>query len=153
MPFGREEFLRRGTRGGSTMHVMAAADELVRHLAAEADPLREHSSLMVLARAGALALVTRVELAAAWDQNAALPVMSPVAARVHEVETGWLAGLLGLPAGSAAAFVTGAAMANTAALTAARDQQLAQAGWDVQADGLSGAPELTVIAGRKPIPR
>ena len=64
-------------------------------------------------------------LAAAWDQNAALPVMSPVAARVHEVVTGWLAGLLGLPAGSAAAFVTGAAMANTAALTAARDQQLA----------------------------
>ena len=41
-------------------------------------------------------------LAAAWDQNAALPVMSPVAARVHEVVTGWLAGLLGLPAGSAA---------------------------------------------------
>ena len=50
-------------------------------------------------------------LAAAWDQNAALPVMSPVAARVHEVVTGWLAGLLGLPAGSAAIFVTGAAMA------------------------------------------
>jgi glutamate/tyrosine decarboxylase-like PLP-dependent enzyme len=86
-------------------------------------------------------------LAAAWDQNAALPVMSPVAARVHEVVTRWLAGLLGLPAGSAAIFVTGAAMANTAALTAARDQQLARAGWDVQADGLSGAPELTVIAG------
>ena len=88
-------------------------------------------------------------LAAAWDQNAALPVMSPVAARVHEVVTGWLADLLGLPAGSAAIFVTGAAMASTAALAAARDQQLARAGWDVQADGLSGAPELTVIAGEK----
>jgi glutamate/tyrosine decarboxylase-like PLP-dependent enzyme len=86
-------------------------------------------------------------LAAAWDQNAALPVMSPVAARLHQVVTGWLTGLLALPAGSAAAFVTGAAMANTAALAAARDQQLARAGWDVQADGLSGAPELTVIAG------
>ena len=86
-------------------------------------------------------------LAAAWDQNAALPVMSPVAARLHQVVTGWLTDLLGLPAGSAAAFVTGAAMANTAALAAARDQQLARAGWDVQADGLSGAPELTVIAG------
>jgi len=86
-------------------------------------------------------------LAAAWDQNAALPVMSPVAARLHEVVTRWLTGLLSLPAGSAAAFVTGAAMANTAALTAARDHQLARAGWDVQADGLFGAPELTVVAG------
>jgi len=86
-------------------------------------------------------------LAAAWDQNTALPVMSPVAARLHEVVTRWLTELLGLPAGGAAVFVTGAAMANTAALTAARDQQLAQAGWDVQADGLFGAPELTVVIG------
>ena len=88
-------------------------------------------------------------LAAAWDQNAALPVMSPVAARLHDVVTGWLAGLLGLPTGSAAIFVTGATMANTAALTAARDRQLARADWDVQADGLFGAPELTVIIGEK----
>jgi glutamate/tyrosine decarboxylase-like PLP-dependent enzyme len=40
-------------------------------------------------------------------------------------------------------------MANTAALAAARDQQLARAGWDVQADGLFGAPELTVIVGER----
>jgi glutamate/tyrosine decarboxylase-like PLP-dependent enzyme len=86
-------------------------------------------------------------LATAWDQNGALPVMSPVAARLHEVVTGWLAELLGLPVGTATVFVTGAAMANTAALTAARDQQLAGAGWDVQADGLFGAPELTVVVG------
>jgi glutamate/tyrosine decarboxylase-like PLP-dependent enzyme len=86
-------------------------------------------------------------LAMAWDQDAALPVMSPVAARLHEVVTGWLADLLGLPAGTAAAFVTGASMANTAALAAARDHQLARAGWDVQADGLFGAPELTVVIG------
>jgi glutamate/tyrosine decarboxylase-like PLP-dependent enzyme len=88
-------------------------------------------------------------LAAAWDQNTALPVMSPVAARLHQVVTGWLADLLGLPAGSAAVFVTGASMANAAALAAARDQQLARAGWDVQADGLFGAPELTVVVGEK----
>jgi glutamate/tyrosine decarboxylase-like PLP-dependent enzyme len=88
-------------------------------------------------------------LATAWDQNAALPVMSPVAARLHEVVTGWLADLLGLPAGTAAAFVTGGSMANTAALTAARDQQLARAGWDVQADGLFGAPELAVVVGEQ----
>ncbi len=88
-------------------------------------------------------------LATAWDQNAALPVMSPVAARLHEVVTGWLGALLGLPAGSAAVFVTGATMANATALAAARDQQLARAGWDAQADGLFGAPELTVVVGEK----
>jgi glutamate/tyrosine decarboxylase-like PLP-dependent enzyme len=86
-------------------------------------------------------------LAAAWDQNTALPVMSPVAARLHAVVSRWLTELLGLPAGSAAVFVTGAAMANTAALAAARDQQLARAGWDVQASGLFGAPELSVVIG------
>ena len=86
-------------------------------------------------------------LATAWDQNAALPVMSPVAARLHEVVTAWLADLFGLPAGTAAVFVSGASMANTTALAAARDHQLARVGWDVQADGLFGAPELTVVIG------
>jgi glutamate/tyrosine decarboxylase-like PLP-dependent enzyme len=88
-------------------------------------------------------------LATAWDQNVSLPVMSPAAARLHDVVTAWLTGLLGLPAGTAAAFVSGASMANTTALAAARDHQLAQAGWDVQADGLFGAPELTVVVGEK----
>jgi glutamate/tyrosine decarboxylase-like PLP-dependent enzyme len=86
-------------------------------------------------------------LATAWDQNGSLPVMSPVAARLYEVVTRWLAELLGLPAGTAAGFVSGASLANTTALAAARDHQLAQAGWDVQADGLFGAPELTVVIG------
>lgn len=86
-------------------------------------------------------------LATAWDQNAALPVMSPVAARLHTVVTGWLVDLFGLPQGTAAIFVTGSAMANTAALAAARDEQLARTGWDVQADGLFGAPPLTVVIG------
>ena len=67
-------------------------------------------------------------LATAWDQDLALPVMSPVAARLHEVVTGRLTELFGLPAGTAAVFVSGASMANTAALTAARDHQLARAG-------------------------
>jgi hypothetical protein len=62
VPLGRSEVLRRRARGGSPKHVMAAADELVRHLGAEADPLGEHSSLMVLARTGALALMDRIEL-------------------------------------------------------------------------------------------
>ena len=73
--------------------------------------------------------------------------MSPTAARLQEVVTRWLADLLGLPTGIAAVFVSGASMANTTALAAARDHQLARAGWDVQADGLFGAPELTVVIG------
>ena len=77
-------------------------------------------------------------LATAWDQNAALPAMSPIAARLHDVVSGWLVDLLGLPEGATAVFVTGSAMANTAAVAAARDQQLARVGWDVQAEGLFG---------------
>ena len=71
-------------------------------------------------------------LATAWDQNNALPVMSPVSARIHDVVAGWLVDLLGLPEGTQAAFLTGASMANTTALAAARDHQLALVGWDVQ---------------------
>ena len=67
-------------------------------------------------------------LATAWDQDVALPVMSPVGARLHDVVTAWLADLLGLPAGTASVFVFGASMANTTALAAARDYQLARAG-------------------------
>ncbi|MDQ4116603.1 MAG: pyridoxal-dependent decarboxylase [Actinomycetota bacterium] len=88
-------------------------------------------------------------LAAAWDQNAALPVMSPVAARLHEVTRAWLVELLGLPEGTAAAFVTGATEANTAALAAARDHLLAARGWDVPVRGLFGAPPLTVVLGER----
>jgi glutamate/tyrosine decarboxylase-like PLP-dependent enzyme len=88
-------------------------------------------------------------LAAAWDQNAALPVMSPVAARLHDVVRGWLVELLGLPPGTDLGFVTGATMANAAALAAARDALLAEAGWDAQARGLFGAPTITVVVGER----
>lgn len=88
-------------------------------------------------------------LGMAWDHNAALPVMSPVAARLHEITRNWLVQLFGLPDTSVAAFVTGTTMATAAALTAARDHQLAGLGWDVQRQGLYGAPALTVVAGEK----
>ena len=88
-------------------------------------------------------------LAAAWDQNAALPVMSPVAARLHDVVRGWLVDLLRLPADTGLAFVTGATVANAACLAAARDALLARLGWDAQADGLFGAPPLPVVIGER----
>jgi glutamate/tyrosine decarboxylase-like PLP-dependent enzyme len=86
-------------------------------------------------------------LAAAWDQNAALPVMSPIAAKLHDVVRDWLIDLLHLPAGSGVGFVTGATIANAACLAAARDALLERAGWDAQAHGMFGAPPITVIVG------
>jgi len=86
-------------------------------------------------------------LATAWDQNAAMYVMSPAAAIVEDVVGGWLVDLLGLPAGSSVGFTTGATMANFTALAAARHRVLADVGWDVEAQGLFGAPEITVVIG------
>jgi glutamate/tyrosine decarboxylase-like PLP-dependent enzyme len=86
-------------------------------------------------------------LGAAWDQNAALTVMSPVAARLGAVALRWIAELLGLPAGTAGAFVTGATMANASCLAAARDAVLTRHGWDAAGQGLVGAPHVTVVAG------
>jgi glutamate/tyrosine decarboxylase-like PLP-dependent enzyme len=88
-------------------------------------------------------------LAAAWDQNAALPVMSPVAARLHDVVRAWLVDVLRLPAETGLAFVTGATVANASCLAAARDELLARLGWDAQADGLFGAPPFPVVIGER----
>ncbi len=86
-------------------------------------------------------------LGAAWDQNAALTVMSPAAARLTAVALRWMTDLLGLPAGTAGSFVTGATMANATCLAAARDAVLTRHGWDAAAQGLVGAPPLTVVVG------
>lgn len=86
-------------------------------------------------------------LATAWDQNAGLYVMSPVAAELEQIALGWLLDILGLPADAGGAFVTGATMANFAALAAARHAVLRRVGWDVEADGLFGAPPITVVVG------
>ncbi len=86
-------------------------------------------------------------LATAWDQNAVFRWTSPIAAALEEVSLDWLIDLLGLPAGSAGGFVSGASMATLTALAAARHALLARAGWDVEADGLFGAPELRVVVG------
>jgi glutamate/tyrosine decarboxylase-like PLP-dependent enzyme len=86
-------------------------------------------------------------LAGAWDQNVGLTLASPVGSRLEEVALGWLLELLGLPPESGAGFVTGATVANFTALAAARHAVLKRAGWDVEADGLFGAPPITVIVG------
>lgn len=86
-------------------------------------------------------------LATAWDQNAALSAMSPVASKLRSVVSRWIVDALGLPAGAEAMFVGGATVANLCGLAAGRDHVLAQAGWDVAGDGLIGAPPVTVIVG------
>jgi glutamate/tyrosine decarboxylase-like PLP-dependent enzyme len=86
-------------------------------------------------------------LTATWDQNAGLHILGPAAAVVEEVAGGWMAGLLGLPAGVSVGFVTGVQMANFTALAAARHEMLRRAGWNVEVDGLAGAPRLRVLAG------
>ena len=86
-------------------------------------------------------------LAGAWDQCAGLYVISPTAAAIEEIALGWLLDVLKLPAGSACGFVTGATMANFTCLAAARHSLLKKAGWDVEAQGLYGAPVITVVVG------
>ena len=86
-------------------------------------------------------------LAGAWDQNAALRVMSPVAAAVEEIALGWMREILGLPDSTGAGFVTGATMANFSCLLAARHALLERAGWNVEEQGLFGAPAITLVVG------
>lgn len=86
-------------------------------------------------------------LAGVWDQNAALEVASPVAAALEEISTRWLLSVLGLPEDTGVGFVTGATMANFTGLAAARHVVLEKAGWDVERNGLFGAPPITVVVG------
>jgi glutamate/tyrosine decarboxylase-like PLP-dependent enzyme len=88
-------------------------------------------------------------LVSAFDQNAAAYVMSPGTAVLEQVAGEWVLDLLGLPAGCGVGFVTGGQMANFSCLAAARHALLASAGWDVESDGLYGAPELTVLIGEQ----
>jgi glutamate/tyrosine decarboxylase-like PLP-dependent enzyme len=88
-------------------------------------------------------------VATAWDQNPGLRVASPVNAVLEDVTLGWLRQLLGLPESTGAGFVTGATVANTTALAAARHAVLQRAGWDVGAQGLFHAPPVDVIVGEE----
>ena len=97
---------------------------------------------------GATAAATAADvLAVGWDQPAYNHLSSPAAAVVEEIAGAWLVDLLGLPPGASFGFVTGAQGANTVCLAAARHKVLADAGWDVERDGLVGAPAVRVLAG------
>ncbi len=86
-------------------------------------------------------------LTSAWDQNAAAFACAPAEAVIEEVCGAWLKDLLRLPAGASFALTSGCQMAHVTALAAARNHLLAKAGWDVERDGLFGAPRIRVLSG------
>ena len=88
-------------------------------------------------------------LTSVWDQNAAGYPGGPSAAVAEEVACGWLLDILGLPADSGVGLTTGCQMAHFTCLAAARHRALAEAGWDVESDGLFGAPPIRVLVGAK----
>ena len=84
-------------------------------------------------------------LTSTWDQNAAMNSTSPAVGVVEEVVGAWLLELLDLPRESSFALTTGCQMAHFTALSVARAQVLRDAGWDVNEDGLCGAPPIRVL--------
>jgi glutamate/tyrosine decarboxylase-like PLP-dependent enzyme len=85
-------------------------------------------------------------LTSAWDQNAGLYALSPAASVVEEIAAAWIVELFGLPVGCSVGFTTGATMASFTALAAARHRVLERAGWNVEDDGLTGAPPIALVA-------
>ena len=84
-------------------------------------------------------------LTTAWDQNSVMREVTPATATLEQVALDWMVDLFGLPAQTGGGFVTGATVANFTALAAARHRVFEDAGWNVEADGLIGAPDVTLI--------
>ncbi len=86
-------------------------------------------------------------LTTAWDQNVCMHDITPATSMLEQVSASWMIDLFGLPESTAAAFVTGATVANFSSLAAARNSVYSDIGWNVEADGLFGAPPVTIIIG------
>jgi glutamate/tyrosine decarboxylase-like PLP-dependent enzyme len=91
------------------------------------------------------AAITADWLVAAWDQNAQMFVMSPISAVIEEIVSAWLLQIFGLPSKWSVGFVTGAQMASFTGLLTARHALLGRVDWDVERDGLFGAPPIDVV--------
>lgn len=136
-------------RGTSAQEVLALLDEAV----SPATMAMAGPRFFGFVIGGALPVTVASNwLTTAWDQNAALQVATPGVSAVEQVALRWLLEILGLPSPSAGAFVTGATVANFTALAAARHRVLANAGWEVEEQGLAGAPSVTVLAGEEAHP-
>lgn len=85
----------------------------------------------------------------AWDQHAGMRFATPATAAIEEAAGEWLLEMLGLPRGCDVGFTTGATMANFVGLLAGRQQLLTNAGWDLDRNGLTGAPRVQVLVGEQ----
>jgi glutamate/tyrosine decarboxylase-like PLP-dependent enzyme len=88
-------------------------------------------------------------LTGAWGQNAVVHALSPAAAAVEETAGAWMLELLDLPRDASVGLPTGAGLGNAVGLAAGRHAVLEREGWDVEASGLYGAPEITVVIGEE----
>ena len=126
------------------------AHDVVRAIATAADPGLTGNAggrFFAWVKGGALPSALAADImCSAWDQNAVLASTSPAGAVLEEVAGRFLLDALRLPADASYAFVTGCQMAHTTALAAARHAVLEQKGWDVEAQGLQGAPAIRVLA-------
>ncbi len=86
-------------------------------------------------------------LVSAWGQNVGNHAATPAASAAELVAARWLVDILRLPTSSSVGFVTGATMANLVGLAAGRSEVLRRVGWDVEAQGLFGAPPIRVVVG------
>jgi glutamate/tyrosine decarboxylase-like PLP-dependent enzyme len=142
----------RAALGGPLPEVSADSREVIAALATAAEPGVLPSSsgrFFGFVVGGATpAAVAADWLTSVWDQNAGLYVLGPAASVVEEVAGAWLAELFGLPKQVSVGFVTGAQLANTTGLAAARYEMLRRVGWDTEVAGLCGAPRLRIVAGQ-----
>jgi glutamate/tyrosine decarboxylase-like PLP-dependent enzyme len=91
-------------------------------------------------------------MTAAWDQNSPTLEASPGVVALESAAIRWIKEAAGLPESTWGAFVTGTTVAHVTTLAAARTRVLADAGWDATADGLFGAPPVTVVVGEEAHP-
>jgi len=85
-------------------------------------------------------------LTTAWDQNAGIHACGPAASVVEEVAAGWLREIFDFGPETSVGFVTGTQMAHMTCLAAARHALLRDRGWDVERQGLAGAPAIRILA-------
>ncbi|WP_394252751.1 pyridoxal phosphate-dependent decarboxylase family protein [Arthrobacter pityocampae] len=137
--------------GGPLSRAGTPATEVVDYLAAKAEP-----GLMAMPSGrffgwvigGTLPASLAADwLVSAWDQNAGMRFATPATAAIEEAAGTWLLDLLGLPPNADVGFTTGATMANFTGLAAARWRLMADAGWDLEAEGLTGGPRIHTFVG------
>ena len=148
-PAGRDALL--ATLGGPLPRVGLPAEDVIEDLARSADPgliAIPGPRYFGFVIGGSLPAALAADwLTSSWDQNAGIFACGPAASVVEEVVGEWLVELLGLPAGTSVGLTTGCQMAHFTCLAAARHATLDRVGWDVEADGLLGAPDVAVIVG------